>query len=94
MNPSGPFKRRLVFPMLESNPLMPTQPGHPGLLYTPRHEILSDGPWTLFGRLSSEPFWDYLGEYTNEICGKMTAVQFVKLPIKVPVSLLFPWIKD
>ena len=85
MNPSGPFKRRLVFPKLEFNPLMPSRPGEPGLLYTPRHEILSDGPWTLFGKLSSEPFWDYLGEYNNEICGKMTGVQFTNLPKKVPV---------
>jgi hypothetical protein len=71
--------------MLEFNPLMPSRPGDPGLLYSPRHEILSDGPWTLFGKLSSEALWDYLGEYNNEICGKMTAVQFANLPKKVPV---------
>ena len=91
MNPSGPFKRRLIFPMLEFNPLMPSRPGDSGLLYTLRHEILSDGPWTLFGKLSSEPFWDYLGEYNNEICGKMTAVQFANLPKKVPFLHSFSW---
>jgi hypothetical protein len=95
MNPSGPFKRRLVFPMLECNPLMPHRPGDPGLVYTPRHEILSNGPWTLFCKPSSKPIWEYLGEYESEICGKMSASQFMYQPGNVKCFLdLFPPIWD
>ena len=90
MNPSGPFRRKLVFPMIELNPLMPSRPGAPGLLYTPRHEILFDGPWTLFGKLSpAKAVWDYLGEYESEICGKMSALQFMSHPKNVSIHSIF-----
>jgi hypothetical protein len=48
MNPFGPFIRRLVFPELNLNPSMPSQPGDPGLVFASRHEILSNPPWMLF----------------------------------------------
>ncbi|KAF9525904.1 hypothetical protein CPB83DRAFT_908867 [Crepidotus variabilis] len=76
-NPSGNFKRRIVFPMLDMNPAMPAAPGEPGLVFASRHEILEDGPWTLFVKRNPKiAIWLYLGEYICELCGKMTAEQF------------------
>lgn len=78
LNPSGPKKRRMVFPMLNMNPAMPTRPGEPGLLFASRHEILYNAPWSLFCRsmVGKEPRWRYLGEFNSVLCGKMTTEQF------------------
>ncbi|KDR85968.1 hypothetical protein GALMADRAFT_235162 [Galerina marginata CBS 339.88] len=77
MNPSGPVQRRIVFPMLDMNPAMPSRPGEPGLVFASRHEILENPPWTLFCKPSPSPaVWLYLGEYESALCGKMTAEQF------------------
>jgi len=77
-NPSGPTKRRMVFPMFDMNPAMPDQPGHAGLVFASRHEILRDGPWTVFCKPpeTGKALWLYLGEYTSELCGKMTREEF------------------
>ena len=77
-NPSGPTKRNVVFPMLDMNPTMPIQPGHAGLVFASRHEILTNGPWTVFCKPpeTGKALWLYLGEYTNVLCGKMTKEEF------------------
>jgi hypothetical protein len=77
-NPSGPTKRRIVFPMIDMNPVMPVRPGHAGLVFASRHEILSDGPWSMFCKPpeTGKALWLYLGEYTNVLCGKMTKEEF------------------
>jgi len=68
----------MVFPTLEMNPTMPIQPGHAGLLFTSRQEILSNGPWTVFCKPpeTGKALWLYLGEYANVLCGKMTKEEF------------------
>ncbi|KDR85964.1 hypothetical protein GALMADRAFT_219022 [Galerina marginata CBS 339.88] len=75
---SGLVKKRIVFPQLNLNPVMPTRPGEPGLIFASRHEILSNPPWSLFCKLSngSPAVWLYLGDYESVLCGKMTAAQF------------------
>lgn len=81
-NPSGRKKRRIVFPMIDINPSMPSAPGDPGLVYASRHEILEDPPWTLFCKDSAakQAVWRYLGEYESELCGKMSAELFRSHP--------------
>ncbi|KAF8957574.1 hypothetical protein BDZ97DRAFT_1762834 [Flammula alnicola] len=76
-NPSRTGLRRLVWPMLDLNPSMPSSPGEPGLVFASRHEILSNPPWTVFcKRSNAKALWLYLGEYENVLGGKMTAEQF------------------
>ncbi|PPQ75507.1 hypothetical protein CVT26_015839 [Gymnopilus dilepis] len=77
-NPSGPHRRRIVFPMLDMNPAMPSEPGEPGLVFASRHEILSNPPWSLFCKhsKSAPAVWRYLGDYENTLCGTMTAEEF------------------
>ncbi|KAF8182322.1 hypothetical protein BJ912DRAFT_1145231 [Pholiota molesta] len=84
MNPFGPFIRRLVFPELNLNPSMPSQPGDPGLVFASRHEILSNPPWTLFcKRVKVKAIWWDLGEYECVRVGTMTADDFKAQPIIV-----------
>jgi hypothetical protein len=77
-NPSGQKKRRIVFPMFDMNPSMPSAPGEPGLVYASRHEILEHPPWTLFSKdaAAKKAVWRYLGEYENELCGEMSPEMF------------------
>jgi hypothetical protein len=77
-NPSAVEKRRVVFPMFDMNPSMPSAPGEPGLVYASRHEILEDPPWTLFCKdpAAKKAVWRYLGEYECKLCGKMSAELF------------------
>ncbi|KAF5322648.1 hypothetical protein D9619_002216 [Psilocybe cf. subviscida] len=81
--------RRMVFPMLKTNPLMPRTPGAPGLLFTSRQGILHDAPWTLFVKRSSgqeHAVWLYLGEYGCELVGRLTPEQFKPQPVVVQRS--------
>ncbi|TFK75053.1 hypothetical protein BDN72DRAFT_607116 [Pluteus cervinus] len=76
---SHPKGRPIVFPEPELNPEIPREPGAPGLIFASRHEILEHPPWSVFRKVSgsaSPVVWTYLGEYKNELCGKMTAAQF------------------
>ncbi|KAF9481102.1 hypothetical protein BDN70DRAFT_992137 [Pholiota conissans] len=76
-NPSGPYLRRVVYPMLDLNPSMPSLPGEPGLVFASRHELLSNPPWTLFcKRVKDKAIWSYLGEYECTLVGSMTANDF------------------
>lgn len=78
-NPSVAKKRRIVYPVLDMNPAMPTVPGEPGLIYASRHEILENPPWTLFCKelnVKKKVVWRYLGEYEGELCGMMSPELF------------------
>ena len=58
---------------------MPSAPGHPGLIFASRHEILENPPWTVFRKGSSgsrKAVWLYLGDYECELVGKMTGTEF------------------
>lgn len=86
MNPSGPVLRRIVFPMLDMNPTMPTKPkpGEHGFVFASRHEILHNLPWTLFcKRDKSKAVWQYLGEYENVVCGIVEAETFAAQNMEV-----------
>jgi hypothetical protein len=77
-NPT-PQMRRIVWPMLTMNPAMPRYPGAPGLVFASRHDILYNGPWTVFcPDVTNKKFrrWIYLGEYESEIVGQLTAEEF------------------
>lgn len=71
-------KRRLVFPMPNMNPAMPVIPGHSGLLFASRHEVLENPPWGVFRRHldGKTATWLYLGEYESKLVGKMTKEEF------------------
>ena len=72
-NPSGNTLRNLVFPQPDPNPALPVVPGEPGLIFACRHEVADKSAWTLFvKRDPSVAVWTYLGEYTGEVCGKLT----------------------
>ena len=77
-NPSGPERRRLMFPTLALNPLMPSAPGMHGLVFASRREILNNGIWTVFCKRSTATpaVWLYVGEYENTLAGKMKAEEF------------------
>ncbi|EDR00627.1 uncharacterized protein LACBIDRAFT_313095 [Laccaria bicolor S238N-H82] len=84
-NPSNPGTvRRMVWPQIEMNPLMPSVAGHPGIVFASRHEILENPPWTAWCRCLESPkaMWCYLGEYESELCGQMSAEQFKDQPQK------------
>ncbi|KIK01843.1 hypothetical protein K443DRAFT_132155 [Laccaria amethystina LaAM-08-1] len=83
-NPSSSTLRRMVWPQIEMNPLMPSIPGHPGIVFASRHEILENPPWTVWCRCLESPtaMWSYLGEYESELCGEMSAEQFRDQPQK------------
>jgi len=89
-NPSGHVKRRLVFPLPEMNPAVPSAPGEPGLIYASRHEILQNPPWSLF--IKREPaiaIWTYVGDYEGELCGVMNAKMFMAQSEMVKISFPF-----
>jgi hypothetical protein len=77
--PKGkPYK--WLFPGFETNPMMPTGPGEPGLLLCGRTEVVRD-VWTLFvkDRDSVKKRWNYVGEYQGEVIGMMSATEFQAL---------------
>ncbi|PPQ75509.1 hypothetical protein CVT26_015841, partial [Gymnopilus dilepis] len=90
-NPSGAFSRRLVFPKVELNPAMPTVPGEAGLIFSSRHDILFDPPWSVFHRVGGPSsskkkgpvVWKYLGDYECVLVGQMTGEQFSALTEEV-----------
>ena len=76
-NPSSDAIRNFVFPTPDVNPDMPISPGYAGLLLSCRHEILENGPWTLFRRVQISPaLWEYCGEYENSLAGSMSSQDF------------------
>ncbi|KAF8177599.1 hypothetical protein BJ912DRAFT_908633 [Pholiota molesta] len=76
-NPSGKFRRRVVFPTLGINPSMPSRPGAPGLIFASRHHMLPRVFCTLFCKNSKHGSkWRYLGEYDGEWVGSMSAEIF------------------
>ncbi len=89
-NPSGRVRRRLVFPLPEMNPAVPSAPGLPGLIYASRHEILHNPPWSLF--IKRNPviaIWTYVGEYEGALCGVMSAKMFTAQSEMVKISSAF-----
>ena len=83
-NPSGNYKRNMVFPQPDPNPVLPVLPGEPGLIFASRHELANQAAWSLF--VKHDPgvaVWTYLGEYKGEVCGKLTPDQFKALSDKV-----------
>jgi hypothetical protein len=89
-NPSGHVKRRLVFPLPEMNPAVPSAPGLPGLIYASRHEILCNPPWSLFvKRNPAIAIWMYVGEYEGVLCGVMNAKMFTAQSEMVKISSVF-----
>ena len=87
-NPSGPVKRKMVFPQPDMNPTVPSSPGEPGLIFASRHEILEDPPWTLFVKcIPKMTVWTYMGEYESVICGRLEAEKFRALSDKVRKSV-------
>jgi len=96
LNPSGPKKQHMVFPMLNMNPVMLTCPGEPGLLFASRHEILYNALWSLFCQSmeGKKARWCYLGEYNSVLHGKMTAEQFRVQKQAVMSSMLYQWVSS
>jgi len=91
-NPKGAIERRVVFPQFGLNPAMPSAPGHPGLIFASRHEILEHPPWTVFRKGSSgsgKAVWLYLGDYECELVGKMTGAEFIGLARSASSCLYF-----
>ncbi|KAH6897896.1 hypothetical protein BKA70DRAFT_744804 [Coprinopsis sp. MPI-PUGE-AT-0042] len=79
-NPT-PRMRRIFWPKVTMNPSMPRFPGAPGLVFGSRHDILHDGPWSVFcpnvtNGSREHKRWTYLGEYESEIVGQLTAEEF------------------
>ncbi|KAJ7636652.1 hypothetical protein FB45DRAFT_1024750 [Roridomyces roridus] len=67
--------RKAVFPEVYLNPLLPDQPGAPGLIYASREEIIDGTPWAVFCKKQSgkvPAVWRYMGDYVNERCGEPT----------------------
>ena len=91
-HPKGAIERRVVFPQFGLNPAMPNAPGHPGLMFASRHEILENPPWTVFRKGltdSGKAVWLYLGDYECELVGMMTAQEFSSLAISVSSFFFF-----
>lgn len=86
----GDGKRRLVFPMPNMNPAMPVIPGHSGLLFASRHEVLENPPWGVFRRHldGKTATWLYLGEYESKLVGKMTKDEFSAQKESVSTTLV------
>ncbi|KAG2015211.1 hypothetical protein CC2G_008501 [Coprinopsis cinerea AmutBmut pab1-1] len=78
----GPYK--FLFPGYDTNPLMPTSPGEPGLLLSARTEVVRD-TWTLFIKIlnNSKARWNYAGEYRGAVVGSLGAKGFSEQPEKV-----------
>ena len=78
-----------LFPGFETNPMMPTAPGEPGLLLCGRTEVIRD-TWTMFikDRDSVKKRWNYAGEYQGEVVGMMTSTEFQALSNSVRVCVL------
>jgi hypothetical protein len=91
-HPKGAIERRVVFPQFGLNPAMPIAPGHPGLMFASRHEILENPPWTVFRKgstASGKAVWLYLGDYECELVGMMTGKEFSDLAISVSSCFIF-----
>ena len=79
---------------------MPSAPGHPGLMFASRHEILEHPPWTMFrkGSGSGGAVWLYLGDYECELVGKMTGTEFSGLAMSASsclyLNLIYSWISN
>jgi len=88
-NPSaiGLNRRKLIFPILDQNPDLPSKPGAPGYIYSSREDILGHS-FSLFVRCttSKKAVWRYFGEYKIERCGVMSTQKFLLLSDKVSVS--------
>jgi len=99
-HPKGAIERRVVFPQFGLNPAMPSAPGHPGLMFASRHEILEHPPWTMFrkGSGSGGAVWLYLGDYECELVGKMTGTEFSGLAMSASsclyLNLIYSWISN
>ncbi|KAH6893886.1 hypothetical protein BKA70DRAFT_1439759 [Coprinopsis sp. MPI-PUGE-AT-0042] len=81
-----PRMRRIFWPTITTNPSMPQHPGAPGLLIGSQHDILHDGPWTVFCpdmTNKKHKRWIYLGEYESEIVGQLTAEEFSSQEVNV-----------
>lgn len=80
-------KRRLVFPLPEFNPCLPTTPGSSGFIFASRHDTVRDPPWGVFIKDSSSPgkevVYKYIGGYRSQVVGRLTAGQFVRQSEKV-----------
>lgn len=77
-----------IFPMDDYNPLMPSKPGVPGLLYTGRTDLAERTHSRVFRpvRGSSNPaLWEYLGDYKISNVGNLTSAEFQKQAMKVIV---------
>ena len=82
--------RNFLFPTLDINPQMPKFPGAPGLLLSPRQELLKS-TWTLFTRLPGRPTkWEYLGQYQCSCVGQLSSAEFSSQRQMVRLPYLFP----
>lgn len=73
-----------MFPTHELNPYVAARPGEPGLLFSVRLEMIGEAR-TAFSRrkIDNHDVWEYLGEYVNEVVGKLTPHEFDAQSAKV-----------
>ncbi|KIK71434.1 hypothetical protein GYMLUDRAFT_334791 [Collybiopsis luxurians FD-317 M1] len=89
INASRRQERKLIFPLLERNPLMPAKPGKPGVLFTARPEAqMRFERCSMFTKAQRDgALWGYLGEYKCYSKGKIGGRWYSELEEKVRSSL-------
>ena len=80
---SGAYK--FLFPTNDVNPHMPRKPGQSGIIYSYRHSMCDDGPWTLFAQVKVGTLFrkEYLGDYIFVTVGSLTPEEFTNEDFKV-----------
>lgn len=89
--PSPVVNQTAMYPQLKHNPLLPVEPGAPGLMYTGRTD-LTGFTFCLFVPLRPDSqakpkkpkaMWDYFGNYRGSMVGWLTPAEFQELHPKV-----------
>ena len=82
------FEYEVLYPNYKFNPLLPSEPGHPGLIYTGRTDLAGDTIYCVFRPVSkSKPAaWEYLGHYLCTQVGDLAAAEFQSLSADVNSS--------
>lgn len=87
MNKSRSKDNPAMFPQRDYNPYLPLSTGTPGLMFSPRRDVL--GPsWRLFIKNAGKgpANYDYYGDYSTTCVGYLTKEEFAHL--KPIVSIL------
>lgn len=82
------FNYEVLYPNYEFNPLLPSAPGQPGIIYAGRTDLAGDTIYCIFRPVprSKPATWEYLGHYLCTQVGDLTVAEFQNLPAEVNSS--------